>query len=256
MKKEIIDKCIDRQIMCKEAAKLLQLHEKSFSRLKRRYLEEGESALMPQKPGPKHGAPPNKTPEQVEDLVVEVAFNNLSQGPVALADTLKDNYGIVLHQSTVYRILKRKKARYYREYAPIEKREFKQYCLDLPGEELQLDGCYPFGRSRKAVAFGAIDDCSRYAFGRCYDRETAANAIKFVIELIKTAQFTIKAIRVDNRYGKLFKDYCQNQLGIEVIQNDPYTPRQNGKIERYNRTLKHKFFWRFCSFADNLETLA
>lgn len=255
MKTEIINKCLNKELKCKDGAKVLQMHEKAFSRLKKNYLARGEVALMPQKPGPKHGSAPNKTPEVIEDIVVDIALKHRSQGPVALVDTLQDEYGITLDQSTVYRILKRKKARYFREYTPIEKKEYKQYCLDLPGEEVQLDGCYPYGRSRKLVAFSAIDDCSRYVYGQCYDRETAANAIRFVTRMIKRAPFNIKAIRVDNRYGKLFRNYCQEILGIEVIENDPYCPRQNGKIERYNRTLKYKFFWKYCSFHDDIENL-
>ena len=255
MKKSILDQCIAKESKCKDGAKLLQMHEKSFLRLKRNYLERGEIALMPGKPGPKHGSPPNKTPEWIEDLVVEVAFTHRDQGPVSLVDTLKDQHDISINQSTIYRILKRRRARYFRDYPSIEKPAPKLYCLDSPGKELQLDGCYPYGRSRKVVAFGAIDDCSRYVFGRCYDRETALNAIRFVTELTRKAPFTVRAVRVDNRYGKLFKQYCENILGLEVIENDAYRPQQNGKIERFNRTLKYKFFWKYCSFSDDLETL-
>ena len=48
---------------------------------------------------------------------------------------------------------------------------------------------------------------------------------------IKNAPFRIQRIRVDNRYGKKFKEYCES-LGIEVVENEPYCPQQNGKIER------------------------
>ena len=255
MKQSIIDRCLAKELRCKDGAKLLQMHAKAFLRLKRRYLEQGVSALMPQKPGPKHSLPTNKTPEWIEDLVVKVANQHRDLGPINLKEELEIQYQIILDQTTVYRILKRKWVRYFRDYVPVEKRPPKLYCLDLPGQELQLDGCYPFGRSRKVVAFSAIDDCSRHVYGRCYDRETALNAIKFVSELITKVPFIVKAIRVDNRYGKVFKAYCENVLGIEVIVNDPYSPKQNGKIERFNRTLKHKFFWRYCAFADSLETL-
>lgn len=255
MKKEIINQCLAKKIKCKAGAILLQMHPKAFIRLKSRFVREGESALMPKKPGPKKGLPKNKTPEWIEDLVVKIAREHQDLGPINLKEKLEIQSGIILNQVTVYRILKRKRARYFREYAPILKREPKLYCLDSPGLELQLDGCYPYGRSRKLVAFSAIDDCSRYVFGKCYDRETALNAIKFVSELIKRVPFKIQAIRVDNRYGRLFKEYCENILGIEVIENDAYTPKQNGKIERFNRTLKYKFFWKYCSFSDSMDVL-
>ena len=255
MKKEIINQCLKKELKCFEGAKLLQMHPKSFSRLKSRYLKEGEAALMPQKPGPKHGSPKNRTPEWLENKVIDLALKYRSLGPLPLSEALRDEEKIVLNQATVYRILKRRRQRYFRDYPPILKQEKKLYCLDLPGEELQMDGCYPYGRSRKVVAFSAIDDCSRYVWGNCYDRENAINAIKFVTQLVKRMPFKIRAIRVDNRYGKLFKEYCENILGIEVIVNDAYCPNQNGKIERFNRTLKYKFFWAHCSFSDEIETL-
>ena len=255
MKKEILDRCITKQILCKEGAKLLKMHPKSFLRLKRHYLEKGEQILMPRKPGPKSGTPPNKTPEWIEDIVVKLAFKYRGLGPEPLNEELFNQYGIRLNQSTIYRILKGRKVRYYRDYPKIEREKPKLYCLDSPGLELQMDGCYPYGRARKLVAFSAIDDCSRYVWGKCFDKETANNAIKFVTELVKRVPFKIQAIRVDNRYGKVFKAYCENILNIEVIQNDPYTPKQNGKIERYHKTLKYKFFWAYCGYSDSIETL-
>lgn len=255
MKKEILDKCINKEILCKVGANMLKMHAKSFSRLKKNYLEKGIDALMPKKPGPKSGTPHNKTLEWIEDLIVEIALDNPNLGTQALSEELFDKYQVTLDQSTIYRILKRKKKRYSRDYPKIEKKEPRLYCLDLPGLELQMDGCYLYGRSRKLVVFSAIDDCSRYVFGKCYDRETAKNAIKFVTEIVRNAPFRIQRIRVDNRYGKVFKAYCENILNIEVIQNDPYEPTQNGKIERYNRTMKYKFAWAYCSYTDSMETI-
>ena len=34
-----------------------------------------------------------------------------------------------------------------------------------------------------------------------------------------------------------------------------YSPEQNGKIERFHKTLKREFFYRHCSYTDSLETL-
>jgi len=253
MKKNILDACIERNIKCKDGAKLLKMHAKSFSRLKARYIREGESALMPKKPGPKRFTPQNRTPEKIEDLVVEVATKNSNLGPISLADELFENHQIKLDQVTVWRILKRRKARYTTEYKRW-KQEPKLYCLDTPGEELQLDGCYPFGRSRKVVHFDAIDDCSRFVFGRLYNRETADNAIDFVKHLIKNVPFRIQRIRVDNRYGKKFVEFC-NAIGIEAIENEPYAPKQNGKIERFHKTLKREFYWKYCSYHDSKMTM-
>ena len=103
--------------------------------------------------------------------------------------------------------------------------------------------------------FDAIDDCSRFVFGKCYYHEDAKTAIRFVKEVVKNAPFPVKRIRVDNGYGKKFKDYCENVLGIKVIENDPYSPEQNGKIERFHKTLKHEFFFRNCAYNQSIQMI-
>ena len=254
MKKSILEKNIAKEINRVQAAGLLKMHINAFSRLKKRYMEHGISALYPKKPGPKKGAAYNKTPEWIENIVVKVAESRMDLGPVPLVDEIYENYGVKLDSTTIWRILKRKKVRYGSEYKRWTQEEPKLYCLDLPGLELQMDGSYPFGRSRKIVSFDAIDDCSRYVCAKLYNRETAENAIEFVKYMVSKAPFRIQRIRVDNRYGKKFREYCES-IGIEVIENDPYTPKQNGKIERFHKTMKREFYWKYCSFHDSDEML-
>lgn len=179
MKKEIIDSCIAKERKHKEGAKLLKRHPKAFSRLVKRYKEEGVDALIPKKPEPKKFSPDNRTPEWIEEKIEQLALGNLSDGPQALADKLEDEEGIRLHQTTVWGILKCRKVRYTHKYKRW-KEDPKLYCLELPGAELQLDVCYPYDRSRKIVSFDAIDNCSRSVFGEMYDTENTDNAIAFV----------------------------------------------------------------------------
>lgn len=256
LKKGIIEDCLNKRMKCKDGAKLLQMHVKAFSRLKRNYLEYGIAVLYGRKPGPKEGVEVyNKTPQEIEDIVVKLALDNPSKGPIPLSDDLLENHSIRINPATVWRILERTKTRYTAEYKRWKKEEPKFYSLDTPGLELQMDGCYPYGRQRKLVSFDAIDDCSRFVFGKCYYHEDVKSAIKFVHELIKQSPFPIQRIRVDNRYKKEFKNYCEQNLGIEVIVNDPYTPKQNGKIERFHKTLKREFFWKYCSYTDNIKII-
>lgn len=254
MKTVVLDQYLNRNISRREAASRLTMHPNAVSRLATRYHKDGRPALVPKKSGPKKFTPKNRTPEDIVSVVTAVAIKHPELGPKPLADELNDHWDIQLEQTTVWRILKREKVRYTDSY-----RRWKDnptlYCLDIPGEELQLDACYPYGRSRQVASFDAIDDCSRLVFGEAYVREDAASAIRFVTTIVARAPFRIQRLRVDNRYGKRFKEYCETILGIEVIENDPYSPEQNGKIERFHRTLKHEFYWRNCSFTDSLETI-
>ena len=254
LKKNILDKCLSKQMLCKDGAKLLSMHPKAFLRLKSRYAREGISALVPKKPGPKKGKTAfNRTSSKIEEKVVWLAIRYPYLGPVPLADRLEAKTGIRLNPTTVWRILKRTKIRYTREYKRW-KQDPKLYCLETPGIELQMDACYPWGRGRKLCVFDAIDDCTRYVYGKIYPTENDDNAIDFVKNLLNYTPFSINKIRVDNRYGKRFQLFCK-QAGIDVIYNDPYSPQQNGKIERFHKTIKRELFWRYCSYNEDEELL-
>ena len=248
MKKQVLDSCLEKRMKSKDGAILLKMHPKAFLRLKARYIKEGVNILFYKKPGPKKHTPKNKTSREVTRIVTRLAVKYLDLGPVPLADRLLEEHGIKLDPVTVWRILKREKVRYTQTYKRW-KAEPKLYCLDSPGIELQMDGCYPYGRARKLVLFDAIDDCSRWVSGKLYDRETCENAIEFVKHLVKNVPFRVQRIRVDNRYGSEFVKFCES-IGIEVIGNEPYSPEQNGKIERFHKTIKREFFWKYCSFND------
>ena len=255
MKKEILDSCIAKKMKCLDGAKILKMHPKSFSRLKKEYLAGGEAVLVPKPPGPKNGfIANNRTPQWQEDIVCELARNNTFSGPVELSDMLWDQHAIKLDQSTVYRILRRNRARYCREHITTKREKPHLYCLETPGEELQLDACYPFGRGRQICCFDAIDDCSRYVLGKMYTRETAENAIDFINYLVERAPFRIKRIRIDNRSKNKISAYCQT-IGIDVIVNEAHTPKQNGKIERFHRTVKNAFFWKYCGYYDDINSI-
>lgn len=258
MKQEILDRHLRKELSGKDAAALLCMHPKSFSRLKKRYREHGPTVLVPQKPGPKQGRgtrPKNRTDDTVEQLVCLLARELKSLGPVPLAEKLRDDHGIRLDATTVWRILKRRKVRYAYDYHRWTEDPPQLYCLEKPGIELQLDGCFPYGRRRKLVCIDAIDDCSRWTYGRLYEGETFVAARDFIDHLLHVAPFTIQAVRVDNRYGRRFREYCVSR-GISVIQNDPYEPKQNGKIERFHKTIKQEFFLPHTSFHDDVSSMS
>jgi len=255
MKKEVLDSCIAKEMKCLAGAKLLKMHPKAFLRLKKNYTLYGVDVLTPKPPGPKKGyVPRNRTLASVEDIVCKLAKKNPNEGTIELSGILFDKHRIELDQSTIYRILRRKRVRYCLEYFQLKPAKPHLYCLETPGEELQLDACYPFGRGRQICCFDAIDDCSRFVLAKMYDRETAENAIDFIKYLIKHAPFKIKRIRIDNRSKNKITAFCKT-VGIEVIVNEAHTPKQNGKIERFHKTIKRKFFWKYCSIHDDINLI-
>ena len=255
IKRNVLDRYIKRILTRAEASKLLGIHPNALSRFKKNYQTHGETVLNGRKPGPKlHTRPKNRTSGDTEEIVVKLGLDNPALGPAPLANHLLDTRGINLNPATVWRILKRHKVRYTTTYKRFVQ-EPKLYCLDTPGKVLQMDACYPFGRSRDLASFDAIDDCSRTIYGKAYDTEDDQNAMDFVTELVKHTPYTIQTLKVDNRYGKDFKQYCEQVLGIKIHYNDPYSPQQNGKIERYHKTLKQEFYYKQIAFADNFDSI-
>lgn len=255
MKEKLIQEVLDKKREVQEVAEIFGVSRQAVSQWLAKFRHGGIAELVPKKPGPKGGSSWNKTEDEVEDLIVTIARQNPFKGPDWIADALKTQK-IKIDQSTVYRILKRKGERYYHDYK-YKRRKKKSYCLDIPGREIQLDCSFPWGYARKAVIFDAIDDCSRWVFGRVYEYHTAESTITFLKELIDKAPFPILAIRTDQGREFLNEKVTKflKENGIEHRKNPPYTPQHNGKIERFHQTLKNDEIRCNWYFNDDLDTL-
>ena len=187
----------------------------------------------------------NKTPEALENCVIELANTNYADGVETLADRLQYEYNTTLHSTTIYRILKRNNVRYTKYYKATKKRWKKQlFSHQIAGQELQMDTKYPFGYKQGKVIYTIIDDASRWAFVWSYDKANADNTVDFVKKIIKRAPFRIQKIRTDQgtefvnlKLKELLKEY-----DINYRKNTPYCPEENGKIERFHGTLNQKAF--------------
>jgi hypothetical protein len=107
-----------------------------------------------------------------------------------------EDMGIVMNQTTVYRILKRRNVRYHSTYEK-EKKHRKLYSLAIPGAEIQMDTSYPFGYHRKFVIYSCIDDCTRMTYSKAYESANIENTKKFIDELLQRYPFGIRSIRTD-----------------------------------------------------------
>ena len=254
-RQKLLEDVLHKKRKVKEVAEILNVKRETVSRWLAKYRFEGLDGICPKKPGPKAGSlAVNRTSEELEDLICVYGKQNVFKGPQAIADMLWDNEKISVHKTTVWRVLKRKGIRYGLHYKKLKKKK-QMYCLNEPGEELQLDVHFPFGYAREERVFDAIDDCSRFVFGKVMSELSQDAAIAFVNELILAMPFTIKAIRTDcgREFGKRFTNHLK-KLGIKHRKNAPYTPQHNGKIERYHRTFKEHeaCFWPFEASVDEL----
>lgn len=185
----------------------------------------------------------NKTPAKIERRVIKLARDYWQDGVQTLADRLQYEQGVILHPVTIYRILKRNDIRYTGDSQYTKKRwKKKLYAHKIPGRELQMDTKYPFGYKQGKVIYTIIDDATRWVYAKSYKTADASSTVDFLGHVLIRAPFTIQKIRTDQ--GREFiatkvKDLLQ-QHRISYRNNTPYCPEENGKIERFHRTLNEK----------------
>ena len=86
----------------------------------------------------------------------------------------------------------------------------------------------------------AIDDHSRVAFARIKADETKESCVEFLREAIafyKSIGVRVEGVMTDNGAGyKKTYDLACAELGVRHLRTKPYTPKTNGKVERFVQT--------------------
>lgn len=154
---------------------------------------------------------------------------------------------------------------------------YKRYEYAAPGELVHIDikkiarfsrvghriTKDPRRRSRLVgydTFFVAVDDCSRRTEVRLYDYEDGVSAADFLQRVIATYRrrgVRIERIMTDN--GKVFSSNTfqsvVDHFGIKHIFTPPFTPRWNGKAERFIQTMLREWAYAVTyknSFERNL----
>ena len=159
--------------------------------------------------------------------------------------------------ATVSRCMKRIGLSRLKSLEPIE--PVVRYERELPGELIHIDtkrlgkingvghritgvrthSKANSGRGWDAVHL-AIDDHSRVAFARIKVDETKVNCVEFLREAIafyKSIGVRVEGVMTDNGAGyKKTYDLACAELGLRHLRTKPYTPKTNGKVERFVQT--------------------
>lgn len=233
---------INKKTTVTKVAEDLLVTRQTIYTWKARYLRFGIDGLIKERKK-RTDRPHNKTPEEIEQLVINTTKTYWKDGVEALSDHIQRLYNVTVSPSTVYRILKREGIRYGEHHPRTTKRwKKKLYAHQVPGLELQMDTKYPFGYKQGKVIYTIIDDASRWVYAWTYTTANKENTLDFIRRVQYHVPFLIQKIRTDQ--GKEFKNYVvQLYLADQNIThrlNTPYCPEENGKIERFHRTLNEK----------------
>ena len=135
-----------------------------------------------------------------------------------------------------------------------------RYERERPGELLHIDGkklgrilvaghrvtgnravSGPRGRTGWECLHVAIDDASRVAYAELLPDESAESAVRFLhhaISWLATLGVHVEAVMTDNAFCYIRRQYAEALAthGIRHLRTRPYTPRTNGKAERFIQT--------------------
>jgi transposase InsO family protein len=174
---------------------------------------------------------------------------------------LADEPEIARSHSTVHRVLQR--AGCSRRPRP-ERPAVVRYLWPCPGQLLHMDtkklgkferpGHAVTGdRSQRSRRVGweyvhsIVDDCSRLAYSEIHDDETAATVTAFcrrALDWFLDRGVVAERLMTDNAFAYIHNRSLHALLrarAISHIRTRPYTPRTNGKVERYQQTLQREW---------------
>ena len=174
---------------------------------------------------------------------------------------LADELDIDRPHSTVHQVLRR--AGCSRRPRP-ERPAVVRYEWPCPGNLLHMD-VKKFGkftaaghaltgdrsvRSRRVgweYVHSIVDDCSRLAYSEIHDDEKAATVTAFTrraLDWFLDHGIVAERLMTDNAFAYVLNRSLRELLGqrqIQHLRTRPYTPRTNGKVERYNQTLQREW---------------
>jgi transposase InsO family protein len=122
--------------------------------------------------------------------------------------------------------------------------------FEQPGHALTAD------RTRRSRGAGweyvhsIVDDCSRLAYSEIHDDERAATVTDFTrraLDWLLEQGIVAERLMTDNAFAYVHNRSLRELLAgraIRHIRTRPYTPRTNGKVERFHQTLMRE--WAFA----------
>lgn len=224
--------------------KELGVHKSTFYNWYERYQLHGPEGLSDKKHGNKQIW--NKIPQREKEQIVEIALEKEELSARELAWYITDHYENYISESSMYRIL--------REYglmtAPAHivlsaSDEFKDKT-SRPNQMWQTDFTY-----FKIIGWGwyylstVLDDYSRYIVGwelckgmRAEDAESTVRKALAHANLPKDSRPKLLSDNGSSYIASEFKQFL-NEEKMLGIHGRPLHPQTQGKIERYNRSLKN-----------------
>ena len=278
----LIERVLEQGRPVAHVAKELGISRQCAHRWVARYRAEGAAGLVERSCRP-HSCP-RRTPTEVEARVLALRAEQ-RRGQ----DWIGPELG--LPARTVSAVLRRHQVPYLRECDPLtgqviraSKTTTVRYERPTPGDLIHIDvkkvgripdggGWKAYGRAQRPpgkpgpgydYVHAAVDDYTRLAYAEILPDEKGTSCAGF---LRRAAAFfaahgvTVREVMSDNAKNYVIStDFAAaiTDLGATHLTIRPHCPWQNGKVERFNRTLQVEWAYRqvFHSNAERTQALA
>ena len=223
---------------------------RTFYKWKKRYDPHNLLTLNSRSRKPKRLRAP--TPPEIKLIIYQLRRAHPSYGPKTIQLILKRDHSIIIADSTIYRILKRRGLiKPYRKRRKIL-RVKRKISYTLPGANVQIDTKHLRTSWGKIYyQFTAIDEATRIATAKVYPRARQYEACRFLRHCRRTFPFRIHQVQTDNgsEYQSGFRAECA-RWGIKNIYTDKDSPEQNGKVERLHKTVQDDYYHQGVPWAN------
>ena len=259
--REVLISRLERGEHPEDVATAMGVSASTAYKWRRRYRGEGPAGLQDRSSRP--NASPNKTPRDIEARVIALRKDRRIYHRIAAKAGIS--------KATVGRILTRHGLNRWRDLEPAE--PVRRYERDKPGEMIHID-IKKLGRfnrvghritgdrhgqsSARGIGWEfvhvCIDDHSRIARADIMPdekKESAVAALKIAVAWYASLGIAIERVMTDN--GSCYRSKAFNKacaaLGLRHIFTKPYTPRTNGKAERFIQSSLRE--WAYARAYEN-----
>jgi transposase InsO family protein len=217
-----------------------------------RYEAEGEAAFEPRSRRPKNS--PNVTAPGTVELITrlrkDLAGQGLDAGPQTIAWHLEHHHQLKVSAATVSRYLARQ-GLVTPDPSKRPKSSYIRFAAEQPNECWQSDFThYPLAGGQDTEILTWLDDHSRYALSvTAHDRVTGP-AVLLAFRAACGEHGTPASTLTDNgmvfttrlaggRGGRNALEHELRRLGIKQKNGKPNHPQTQGKVERFQQTMKN-----------------
>ncbi|MCB1258647.1 MAG: IS481 family transposase [Microthrixaceae bacterium] len=223
------------------------------SKLVARWRLEGDAAFQTRSRRPRSS--PNATPpaviERILNLRVNLQHQGLDHGPSTIAWHLAHHHSTRVSRATIARILHREGL-----VTPTPKKRPKSSYLRfeaaLPNETWQADFTHvTLADGTDAEVLTWLDDCTRYAISITAHTRVTTPDVLATFRAAAAAHgtpastltdngmvFTVRLAGLGRRGGRNAFETELHRLGIQQKNGSPSHPQTQGKVERFQQTMK------------------